>query len=168
MGNVLGSFQSAIASSKGNRASYNASINYDGMNARRRKAADNFFERNSKTKKDKKDGEVVDPYAIITDRATAITEENKKQQALLDQQAAAAAAEAMAVQAETQRNIDEQSGLISTERDTTISEQESLAKNAEDNRLNQLRGNIMTRLAQRGVDISRLSPEQITALSGEE
>lgn len=74
----------------------------------------------------------------------------------------------MAVQAETQRNIDEQSGLISTERDTTISEQESLAKNAEDNRLNQLRGNIMTRLAQRGVDISRLSPEQITALSGEE
>jgi len=168
VGNVLGSFQSALASSKWDRASYNASINYDGMNKRRRKAADNFFERNSKTKKDKKDGEVVDPYAIITNRATAITEENKKQQKLLDQQAADAASEAMAVQEETQRNIDEQSGLISTERDTTISEQETLAKNAEDNRLNQLRGNIMTRLAQRGVDISRLSPEQITALSGEE
>lgn len=135
------------------------------MNATRKKLADKYFDRNSKSKKGNEEEEVVDPYAVITARDKAITEENKKQQELLDQQAKDAATEALAVQAETQRNIDEQSGLISTERDTTISEQESLAKNAEDNRLNQLRGNIMTRLAQRGVDISRLSPEQITALS---
>lgn len=166
MGNVVGAFKSALVSSKGDRASYNASINYDGMNERRKKVADNYFDKNSKEKKE--EDLVVDPYAVLTDREKAIAEENKKQQELLDQQKKDAAAEALANQQETQRNIDEQSGLISTERDTTISEQEALAKNAEDNRLNQLRGNIMTRLAQRGVDISKLSPEQITALSGEE
>ncbi len=50
-------------------------------------------------------------------------------------------------------------------RDTFISEQEKLAADTEANRLNQVRGNIMQVLAARGVDISKLSPEQIVALS---
>lgn len=167
VGNIASQFSSAISSAKGDRSAYNASINYDSMNTTRKRIADNFFDRNSKVS-GKKEEEIFDPYKGLTDREKALKIENEQQQALLEQQKKDAADEAQRNQEETQRNIDEQSGLITGERDKTLAEQESMAQSAESNRLNQLRGNIMSRLAQRGVDISRLSPEQITALSGEE
>lgn len=137
------------------------------MNTNRKRVADNYFNRNSKVTGIKEE-DVYDPYKGLSDREKAIKIENDKQQALLDQQAKDAAEEAIRNKEEVQANIDEQSGLITSEQNKTLAEQESLAQTSESNRLNQLRGNIISRLAQRGVDISRLSPEQITALSGEE
>jgi hypothetical protein len=57
---------------------------------------------------------------------------------------------------------------LTTEQDKYTGEQEDTAKKFEENRLNQVRGDIMQSLAARGVDISKLAPEQITALSGEQ
>lgn len=85
----------------------------------------------------------------------------------MDQAGKMVTAEDMALKAENDY-IDPTISQTESERDTFISEQEKLASDTESNRLNQVRGNIMQVLAQRGVDISKLSPEQIVALSGEQ
>lgn len=165
--NVLSDFRNAISASKGDRASYNSSINYDGLSANRKKLADNYFNQDEKKRKSL----TPTPYdenPLITDRQKQIDEENKKQQDLLDQQKQDMLDTEMRNKDITDNPIDVATTETTSERDKTIAEQEQMAQSAESNRLNQLRGNIMSRLAQRGVDISRLSPEQITALSGEE
>ena len=144
---------------------YNSSINYDGMNANRKRIADNLFDRNNLPKKEEVP---YDENPINTAEKLRQTEENKKQQELLDQQSKDATTENNSNKLVNDSTVDQASNSITTERDKTLAEQETLAKSGESNRLNQMIGNIMTRLAQGGVDISRLSPEQITALSGEE
>lgn len=119
------------------------------MTTGRKAAADRLFAQDAKKRNGNYPLTPYDENPNNTAEQKRQIEENQQQQALLDKQSKDAADEAMKNQQEAQRNIDEQSGLIGTERDKTISDQESLARNAEDNRLNQLRGNIMSRLAQR-------------------
>ena len=96
------------------------------------------------------------------------TEEAKKTRETLEKQKEEMTAAEQAALAQENMFIDTQTADVTNERDTFIAEQEKLAADTETNRLNQVRGNIMQVLAARGVDISKLSPEQIVALSGEQ
>lgn len=60
----------------------------------------------------------------------------------------------------------QETGIIA-ERDKSIDELNTLIQGYESNRLNQVRGGIMQALAQRGVNISQLSPESLIQLSGD-
>lgn len=164
VGNIASSFTNALNSSKGDRSAYNSSINYDNMNANRKRVADNYFNRNS----GKKEETPYDENPAITAEKLRQAEIARKQQELLDQQRADQLAADKSVMDANDARYNQEEGDTTAERDKTITEQEALAQTSESNRFNQLRWNIMSRLAQRGVDISRLSPEQITALSGEE
>lgn len=97
------------------------------------------------------------------------TEEAKKTRETLEKQKEEmTAAEKKSLDETIFNDIDPAISQTESERDTFIAEQEKLAADTESNRLNQVRGNIMQVLAARGVDISKLSPEQIVALSGEQ
>lgn len=98
---------------------------------------------------------------------TLKTEKEKEKKYYDDEMTRQKQAEADALAAENLYTDTAISDEISN-RDTFIADQEKLAADTETNRLNQVRGNIMQALAARGVDISKLSPEQIVALSGEQ
>jgi len=105
---------------------------------------------------------------MYENRADVITSEKGKEEAYYDAEVKRQKAAEDAALAQENLFVDTQTADVTNERDTFIAEQEALAKDTESNRLNQVRGNIMQVLAQRGVDISKLSPEQIVALSGEQ
>ena len=108
------------------------------------------------------------PVDIYDDRAKALEEEKKKTQEYYDAEVARQKKAEEDALASDKANIDQQTGEISALRDEYVANEEARLKDTETNRLNQVRGNIMQVLAQRGVDISKLSPEQIVALSGEQ
>lgn len=60
---------------------------------------------------------------------------------------------------------DSQSTQMKNEADAYEKDQNDLMQQYEGNRLNQVRGQLMSALASRGVDISKLTPEQILQLS---
>jgi len=96
------------------------------------------------------------------------TDEAKKTRETLEKQKEEMTAAEKEALAQENMFIDTQTADVTNERDTFVAEQERLAADTESNRLNQVRGNIMQVLAARGVDISKLAPEQIVALSGEQ
>ena len=155
------SFTDTIGKSR-TRAEYNTGINYDALDEQSKKIADRYYTTAEKS------GKLLPPKDMYQTRQDAITAEKMKEDAYYDVDKAR---QIEAAQKERDISIAEIDPIISqyeSERDAFISGQEKLAKDTESNRLNHVRGNIMQVLAQRGVDISKLSPEQIVALSGEQ
>jgi hypothetical protein len=105
---------------------------------------------------------------MYEERMDVETEEAKETRETLEKQKEEMTEAEKQALAQENMFIDTQTADVTNERDTFIAEQEALARDTETNRLNQVRGNIMQVLAARGVDISKLSPEQIVALSGEQ
>lgn len=145
------------------RAEYNAWINYDELDEQSKKIADRYYIAAEKA------GKLLPPKDIYEERMDVETEEAKKTRETLEKQKEEmTAAEKKSLDETIFNDIDPAISQTESERDTFIAEQEKLAADTESNRLNQVRGNIMQVLAARGVDISKLSPEQIVALSGEQ
>ena len=155
------SFTDSLRKSR-SRAEYNAGINYDELDEQAKKVADRYYERAAEQDK------LLPPKDMYEERMDVETEEAKKTRETLEKQKEEMTAAEQAALAQENMFIDTQTADVTNERDTFIAEQEKLAADTETNRLNQVRGNIMQVLAARGVDISKLSPEQIVALSGEQ
>lgn len=155
------SFTDTIGKSR-SRAEYNAGVKYDELDEQSKKIADRYYTAAEKA------GRLLPPKDMYENREDVIKAEKTKEENYYDKEIARQKeAEADTLAAENMF-IDTQTADVTNERDTFVAEQEKLATDTESNRLNQVRGNIMQVLASRGVDISKLSPEQIVALSGEQ
>lgn len=155
------SFTDSLGKSR-SRAEYNTGINYDELDEQSKKIADRYYERAAEQ------GKLLPPKDIYEERMDVETEEAKRTRETLEKQKEEMTMAEKEALAQENMFIDTQTADVTNERDTFIAEQEKLAADTESNRLNQVRGNIMQVLAARGVDISKLSPEQIVALSGEQ
>lgn len=145
------------------RAEYNSGINYDELDEQSKKIADRYYTAAEKA------GKLLPPKDMYEERMDVETEEAKKTRETLEKQKEEmTAAEKKSLDETILNDIDPAISQTESERDAFIAEQEKLAADTEANRLNQVRGNIMQVLAARGVDISKLAPEQIVALSGEQ
>ena len=158
--NYVSSFKNALGSSS-TRDDYNKTINYDTLTNQQKKIADRIFTMGEKSGK-------LKPIDIYDDRQKALEEEKKKTQKYYDDEVARQKKAEDDALAQDKANITQQESDITDLRDEYIANEEARLKDTETNRLNQVRWNIMQVLAQRGVDISKLSPEQIVALSGEQ
>ena len=155
------SFTDSLGKSR-SRAEYNVGINYDELDEQSKKIADRYYTAAEKA------GKLLPPKDIYEERMDVETEEAKKTRETLEKQKEEMTMAEKEALAQENMFVDTQTTDVTNERDAFIAEQEKLATDTESNRLNQVRGNIMQVLAARGVDISKLSPEQIVALSGEQ
>ena len=160
IGSYVSSFRDALGKSS-TKEDYQKTINYDTLTKQQKKIADRMFDVGEKQGK-------LKPIDIYDDRQKALDEEKKKTKEYYDTEVARQKKAEEEALAQDKANIDQQTGDITSLRDQYVADEEARLKDTETNRLNQVRWNIMQVLAQRGVDISKLSPEQIVALSGEQ
>lgn len=174
------SYQNFFKTSGGDRTAYNASTGYDKLTPVQKRIADNVY--NSTTSAEKKKKEEEDKKRIATGaiNITALEEtpEQEKNRLLIESKESEKRDALIAKDAALlQQNQAEQLQIAEAERATKELtaeqtkyewEQTETATKTEENRLNQVRGDIMQSLAARWVDISKLAPEQLVALSGEQ
>jgi len=214
---LVSDFKIWLDSAKGDRTSYNNSINYDKLSDKEKLVADRLFDTNKKKEDElikatpvvvpsvttwdwKNLTPVVDknsiagiraanPWMSVEDaRAESLrrkltpTETKKtaddtyietsttlwdkiKTQAELDREAQLATAE------ENKRIADQYNNDLIVENQNALAkfetEQNNLVKDFEWNRLNQVQGDLRRILLERGVDVSKVTPEQLIALSGQ-
>lgn len=158
---LVSDFNNALTKSKGNKDSYYSWINYTSLSDKEKNVADRLFDTQTKKKwmvEPKKD--IYDTYAESLesgiDATKAQYETDKKAQ--LDAEAAA--------KAEYDKFTTDTTNEIDSAFNTFQSEQNELLKNYESNRLNQVQWDLRRALLARGVDISKVPPEQLIALSG--
>jgi len=164
------SYRNFFTSSGWDRATYNKSVGYDTLSTQQKRIADNVY--NSTLSADKIKTGTVSLTALEEtpeqekDRLLIESKEAEKRDALLARDAALLAQN----QAEQlqKAEADRATWELATEQTKYEWEQTETAAKTEENRLNQVRGDIMQSLAARWVDISKLAPEQMIALSGEQ
>lgn len=177
---IIQNYGSFFSSSAGDRNAYNTSVNYDKLSANQKRLADNVFNTSSTNAQKKKEEDEKKKLQVGTIDTTALVETPEQEKARLlkesTEKAKADAVEAQKAAIEAKRleneallaQEDTSIAELNTEQAKYTAEEETTAKWFEENRLNQVRGDIMQSLAARWVDISKLAPEQITALSGEQ
>ena len=174
------SYQNFFKTSGGDRATYNASTGYDKLTPVQKRIADNVYNSTTSAEKKKKEEEDKKRIAVGNVSMTALEETpEQEKERLLKETAEATKKNAIKAQEEAllQQNQAEQLNKAEADRamwELTAEqakyewEQTETATKTEENRLNQVRGDIMQSLAARWVDISKLAPEQMVALSGEQ
>lgn len=174
------SYQNFFKTTGGDRAAYNASVWYDKLSTAQKRIADNVYNSTTSAEKKKKDEEDKKRAAVGNVSMTALEETpEQEKERLLKETAEATKKNAITAQeaALLQQNQAEQLNKaeadramaeLNTEQTKYEWEQNETAAKTEETRLNQVRGDIMQSLASRWVDISKLAPEQLVALSGEQ
>lgn len=177
---IIQNYGSFFRSSAGDRNAYNTSVNYDKLSANQKRLADNVFNTSSTNAQKKKEEDEKKKLLVGAIDTTALVETPEQEKARLlkesTEKAKADAVEAQKAAIEAKRleneallaQEDTSIAELNTEQTKYTAEEETTAKWFEENRLNQVRGDIMQSLVARWVDISKLAPEQITALSGEQ
>ena len=163
VGRLVSDFQGTLKDSTGDRTKYESDINYNALSDKEKKVADNVFARSETKRKAQVEKDVKDPYKVYEKTTADLTTEIKNQ-ADADKKAAE---EAIAKnKAYTDSFVSEETTAEESAFNTFQTTQNDLLKGYEGNRLNQVQGDLRRALLARGVDISKIPPEQLIALSG--
>lgn len=158
---LVSDFNNALTKSKGNKDSYYSWINYTSLSDKEKNVADRLFDTQTKKKwmvEPEKD--IYDTYAESLESGIDATKAQYEADRKAQLEAEAAA------KAEYDQFTTDTTNEIDSAFNTFQSEQNELLKNYESNRLNQVQGDLRRALLARGVDISKVPPEQLIALSG--
>ncbi len=161
-GKLVSDFNSTLKTTGSDKDAYYAGINYVWLSEEDKKRADTLFDMRQKAKTDKVNKmDVYDKYSSDIKTATDAmkTQYDADKKAMED----AAKKEKETMISDYDTGTSEYESAFTT----FETEQNALLNNYESNRLNQVQWDLRRALLSRGVDISKVPPEQLIALSGD-